>query len=199
MHLSPDALVDLAEGTRPEGAEAHLRQCEMCRRQVADLRAAITSALRVDVPEPSPLFWDHFSDRVRRAVAVEGGPSRSPGPRVRAWPSWAVAGGLAVALIVLVTTGRGTRSVPSAVPVQSGAGFTADDPGADAGALSDSAAADDASLALMANLASQMDPESVVEAGLVNHVGSLDEVVVTLTPGERGELQRLLKAELAKS
>ena len=35
-------------------------------------RAALTSLLSraktVDVPEPSPLFWDHFSSRVRAAI-----------------------------------------------------------------------------------------------------------------------------------
>src|SRR5690242_6792745 len=106
MHLSPDALIDLAEGTRPEGAEPHLRQCEMCRRQVSDLRASIAAALRLDVPEPSPLFWDHFSDRVRRAVAADGAPSRTPW--LRAWPSWTVAcaAGLAAAVIIVVAIGR---------------------------------------------------------------------------------------------
>ena len=55
------------------------------------------------------------------------------------------------------------------------------------------------SLALVADLASQMDAEAAVESGLTDHLGGLDEMVVTLTAGERGELRRLLKDELAKS
>ena len=53
-----------------------------------------------------------------------------------------------------------------------------------------------------------MDAEAAVEAGLVSHLGGpgvpggsagIDQVVVALTDGERVELQRILKDELAKS
>src|SRR5436190_125575 len=80
-HLRPDELIDLAEGTRPESSASHLRTCEACRRQLADARAMIAAAADVDVPEPSPLFWEHFSVRVREAIGTqpmevaEGAPS----------------------------------------------------------------------------------------------------------------------------
>ena len=70
-HLSPDHLIDLAEGTRPESSAPHLESCEACRRQLADMRAMMSAASEVAVPEPSPLFWDHLSERVRQAVALE--------------------------------------------------------------------------------------------------------------------------------
>ena len=40
----------------------------------------------VEVPEPSPLFWDHLSARVRDAVAAE--PARRWWSGVRSWPRW---------------------------------------------------------------------------------------------------------------
>ena len=36
-----------------------------------ELRGAIEAAAEVSVPEPSPLFWNHLSERVRTAVAEE--------------------------------------------------------------------------------------------------------------------------------
>ena len=59
MHLRPDELVDLAEGTRAESAAPHLAECAVCRLQLGDLKAMISAAAEVDVPEPSPFFWDH--------------------------------------------------------------------------------------------------------------------------------------------
>jgi len=86
MHLRPDELIDLAEGTRAESSAAHLAECAVCRLQVAELKAMMSAAADVDVPEPSPLFWDHFSARVHAAVADETPrPSRRklPGKRRR--------------------------------------------------------------------------------------------------------------------
>ena len=71
MHLQPDELVDLAEGTQAEASRPHLAACEACRRRLADLKAMMSAAVDVGVPEPSPLFWDHFSNRVHDAVAAE--------------------------------------------------------------------------------------------------------------------------------
>ena len=66
-------------------------------------------------------------------------------------------------------------------------------------ALEPFGAADDPSLALVADLTEQMDPQTIAETGWSSHVGAVDEVVASLTDDERLELQRLLKEELAKS
>src|SRR5258707_1769981 len=71
MHLSADELVDLAEGARPESSAPHLAACGPCRARLNDLRAMMSAVADVDVPEPSPLFWDHFSQRVHDAAASE--------------------------------------------------------------------------------------------------------------------------------
>src|SRR5882757_4935551 len=74
-HLTPEQFVDVADGTAPESSLPHLSGCDACRRQLAEMRASLSEmsagADRVDVPEPSPLFWDHLSSRVREAVAED--------------------------------------------------------------------------------------------------------------------------------
>ena len=196
MHLSADRLVDIAEGTRAETAEPHLQRCEACRRQVAELRAMMTAAAGVDMPEPSPLFWEHLSERVRRDVAAEAAPRRwLDAPWLGASTAWRVAATVATVAIVAVLLGRMTREGQNVPPASTA--FSA--AGDDALAIAGQDAADDASLALVADLAAQMDAEAAVESGLTDHLGGLDELVVTLTAGERGELRRLLKDELAKS
>jgi hypothetical protein len=195
MHLSAETLVELAEGTRAEAEESHLRRCEACRRQLAELRAMMTAAASVDIPEPSPLFWEHLSERVRRDIAAE-----APARRVldTSWirtSTWRIAATLATVAIVAVLVGRVSQRVRS-VPTQSPAFSAASD---DALVIPAPDMADDPSLALVVDLASQMDAEAVVESGLSDHLGGVDEMVATLTAGERGELQRLLKDELGKS
>ncbi len=192
MHLSPEELIDFAEGTRADSAVPHLASCEPCRRQIAELRSAMSAALDVDVPEPSPLFWDHFSKRVREAVAAEETPSvRSWGWRTLvpgSWRAWAVAGVAAAVMIsIYATTPR------SLAPSSAAREAAAPAP------LEPFGAADDPSLAFVADLAGQIDPEVVNETGWTSHVGAVDEVVANLTEDERIELQRLLEEELAKS
>ena len=79
MHMKTGELVDIAEGARTEASAPHLAVCEPCRAQLHDLRAMLSAARDVDVPEPSPLFWDHLSSRVSDAVAADARlkPSRS--------------------------------------------------------------------------------------------------------------------------
>src|SRR5262245_440746 len=70
-HLTPERLVDIAEGTEAERSVPHLADCDVCRRGRAELRATLAGAAGAghdDVPEPSPLFWDDLSARVRDGV-----------------------------------------------------------------------------------------------------------------------------------
>src|SRR4051794_31885113 len=109
-HLSPEEVLDIAEGARP--APPHLAACEPCRRQLDELRAVMTTAAEVDVPEPSPLFWDHLSARVREAVAAE------PVTKDGWFPSWRVLVPIAaLAVVVLVVVFAVTRS-RAAAPAQ---------------------------------------------------------------------------------
>lgn len=188
-HLTAAQLIDAAEGGRIVGASAaHLPACDICRRQIADLQALReTVAAGGDVPEPSPLFWDYLSAHVHDAVAAEGG-TRVAWWRPSAWPWLAMpvgAGTVLAVVLAFILTSRGLAPVPIA-PNPAPAEASATEP-----------AADDASLNLVADLASQMDWDAASQVGAPLHAGAADEAIGDLSPGERREMQRLLK-ELAQ-
>ena len=218
QHLKKEELIDLAEGTRPESAVPHLASCEFCRVQLADLRAVMSVAAAVEVPEPSPLFWDHFSARVRHAVASEAPgenienieniendeseASRWPA-RLWTWRALVPAAGFAAlvlaAVVVLRAPSEGGKSEPwsAGAPsmVEAGPG---PDPVNDVNVVDVAARVDDdPSLSLLADLAAELDWDDAVEAGLTDAAGSLDRVVTEMTNEERLELQRILKEELS--
>lgn len=111
-HLSPDEAVAALERTLDPARVAHLENCDRCRADIAGMRQMLTDIeAAADDHEPSPLFWDHFSDRVR--VAAQATPSPSP-----AWRRlWQPAVGLAaVGIVVFWLVGRDGpgQSLPSA-------------------------------------------------------------------------------------
>jgi DNA-directed RNA polymerase specialized sigma24 family protein len=59
-HLSPDLLIDLAEGTRRVVGRASRRVRRVPPRGLREMMAVAVGAA---IPEPSPLFWDHLSAR----------------------------------------------------------------------------------------------------------------------------------------
>jgi hypothetical protein len=201
MHLSADQLVDLAEGTQPESAAPHLASCAVCRRQLADMRAMMSVAADVEMPEPSPLFWDHLSARVGEAIAAEQTPRRSwigamSWPRLVA-PLASAAALVLIALVVFSSRGPATRGRTSiGVPGASSSTLAAD-PGTRTELLSDSNGTEDASLTLVAALTDDMDPERADEADLAGR-GSAEHAVTHMNDGELRELRRLLTEALAR-
>src|SRR5258708_16549800 len=192
MHLKVDELVDLAEGSRAESSAPHLATCEVCRRELSELKQTITLATEVSVPEPSPLFWDHLSRRVSDAIATDG----SPRP---IWWSWlraprfvipVLAAVLAIVFIVAVDVRDARLSRRASAPVAS-----MTDPH---DAMPEPVAGDDPSLVLVAELTSEMDLDGATEAGFAPQ-GSAEHAVTHMNGSELRELQRLLKEELANS
>jgi hypothetical protein len=193
-HLNEEDLIDLADGVRSEGSAPHLASCESCRRQLADLRAVMSAAAAVEVPEPSPLFWQHLSARVHEAVSSE---TRAPAPR---WaPSrfvWRMAA-LAAAVLVAAAAWR-TELVRHDVAPD---GLTPHSAVVEATLEANDVVslADDASLSLIAEMAGDLDWEGAVQAGLSTQAGAVDRAVLELSASERLELQRILKEELSRS
>lgn len=192
-HLSPEQLLDLADGTTPEASVAHLARCAECRAQLSDLRATMGLAMAADVPEPSPLFWDHLSTRVRDSIAAGDVPARrsvfSFGFERLSWRFMTVAGGAAAAVAVVLLAGTmRTPSVPMEQAAIEAPAAVAVTPQRDSGS-----AADAASLALLTELAVGLDWESAADAGITLTVGAADEAVLDLSGEERAELQRLLR------
>jgi hypothetical protein len=193
MHLSDVELVDLADGTRPETSAPHLATCEPCRRQLVDMRRMMSAAAAVDVPEPSPLFWEHFSDRVRDMVAAE---AHAP----RAWwrgllpmkqvliPSSAYA--LIALLVAGVVTSRGPRVPLTEItgPTQPEGFGAAENRDAD---LFEDAALEDESLTLMADLSAAIGVDVATDVVLAPRVGA-EHAVTNLNDDELRELERLL-------
>ena len=202
MHLNTEELIDIAEGARPESAAPHLAACEPCRAQLADLRAMMSAAKDVSVPEPSPLFWDHLSSRVSAAVAAEAAPRRS-WLDVARWsrgvlnPMLAVA---AVALLLAVIIPGMRAPAPAFRPAPIGVAIPPPTAVADAVVAPEllKDVTDDASLTLVASLTDGVDLDIAREAGLAPR-GSAEHAVTHMSDVELRELGRLLKEELARS
>ena len=195
MHLTSEELVDIAEGTRSEASAAHLAGCDPCRAQLSDLRAMMSAAADVDVPEPSPLFWDHLSSRVSAAIAAEAPgtqlvPSRELFRTLFGSRTLQLAVALAASLLIVVLV-NGRRTVPAVVEAP---GLTIADAVADPLGV---AADGDDSLTLVASLTDGQDLETVREAGLAPR-GSAEHAVTHMSDGELRELRRLLKEELTR-
>lgn len=189
-HLSPKALIDLAEGARPEHAFPHLETCARCQRRLADVRLALSTAALADVPEPSPLFWDHLSDRIRQAVRSEGPPPRHDWTTPRlSWRLAALGGALgivvAAALVWQVAPRRGADR--AAAVVTRGSEVQKSTQGAS-----------EAPFTFVADLAEGLEWETAAEAGLTTRFGTVDDTLTDLSSDERLELQRLLNEALSR-
>jgi hypothetical protein len=203
MHLNAEELVDIAEGTRSEGAVPHLAACAPCRAQLSELRAMMSAVNEADVPEPSPLFWDHLSSRVSAAVAEERAsrPSRSWAERLTAVRAYALVTVAAAVVIAAAVSSRVEAPAPLSPPASMVAVVAPPAAVADAVATPDllkDVTPDDPSLTLVASLTDDVDLETVREAGLAPR-GSAEHAVTHMSDGELRELGRLLKEELARS
>ena len=187
-HLSPEELIDIADGTSPE--PPHVASCGACRGQLADARAMMAAVTSVDVPEPSPLFWEHLSARVSEAVRAEAAPAP---PWFSSWRIVAPVAALAAAAALMIAVGVGRRmntdtSVPMALAPSAQAQASAE-PRA---LLSDGS--EDPGLAFVADLADGAD----VDAASVAPLGEspADHAVSHLNETELRALAALLKADM---
>lgn len=188
-HLSTEQFVDLAEGMRAESSFPHLQACATCREQLEALRSMMSAAADIEVPEPSPLFWDRVSARVREAVAASGPPRRAWW-HLSTWPRVAIPVVTAVVVVIAVGTMLTPRvqapTAPSFVSVPA--------PGPSVAAAD---SIDDPALGLVQELAAQMDWEDASQLAVATHPGLADEAFSELTQAERLEMRQLLQ-DLAK-
>jgi hypothetical protein len=182
-HLTPDELIDAMEGV---GHYAHLAECEHCRRELDDLAAVLADAHQGSVPEPSPLFWPHFSERVRTAIDRD---ARLAGT-LPAWLRWRVLLPLGAAAMIIL-------ALMFSVPNRDHAERAPAAPAIDANAPLDFAAASD-SWVVLADLLGEIDLDTATAAGVVAP-GIAEQAVLQLTADEQRELTRLLNAELTRA
>lgn len=100
-HLTERELIEAADGGLSAERQRHVNACPRCSESVAGLGAVLADVQQAgEVPEPSPLFWDHFSRRVSEATADEPVPA-SAGP----WTTWWRAAVVGVAMVCGVFLG----------------------------------------------------------------------------------------------
>ena len=183
-HLTSDELVDALDGALASTRQPHLDVCADCRGRVAELAAVATAARSIEVPEPSPLFWERFSERLR--VEIAAGVPDDRRPHWLAWPVLAPLAGLA--LVVLALGGLVSREglAPAATllvrsePAETDVGV-------------------EAAWALASDLMGAMNVADDQEAGLLVGPGSAERAALHLTTDEQVELVRLLRQELGRS
>lgn len=198
-HLKDDALLDLAETGK---GDTHADRCEACARRIEELREAIVTARQVGVPEPSPLFWEHFSANVRKAIAApEPGANGAVPGRASARPlplRWFACGALAVALVVVgawrIDSARRGRA-PATARTSGALQLPAEDRGRAFGPSE--SATDEASWDLVTDIAATVDLETATDAaGLSLQPGAAERAALQMSPDEQRELVRLLQAAI---
>ena len=179
-HFSPQEFVEAIEGTLVQARLDHLSACGECRAGVMELRQLVSNVeAAAPVPEPSPLFWDHFRARVREATTTAPPPARSwwaasLGPIVGV-----LVGASAVALVLLL------RPVPPVV--------TPDEP-VTTTVIAESPL-DEGSWELVRGIASGLSIDDV-ESVATPRAGTADAAIDELTPAQREQLAKMLRAEI---
>lgn len=139
-----------------------------------------------DVPEPSPLFWNHLSARVRDAVCDEP----LPGPWWMAyWRPVLLATGAVAALAMMVMLRTSAMPAPAATEL--------------AIAATSYELAADVEVSEMWRLIEAASPtmemQSVQDAGLMPTQYATDQAIQSLTLAQREALVRLLRREMGVS
>lgn len=180
-HLTPDELIDAMEKMLPADRQAHLASCEQCRSQLDDLVGVLHEAKQVSVPDPSPLFWNHFSQRVR--VAIDQQPAAN-----RGWPAW-------LRWQVLLPLGAAAMLILGLMMTMP---IDVDSP--DDWRLVDSTPLEPVgeSWGAVEDLVGHLDIETASAAGVIAP-GVAELAVLELTAEEQQELTRLLQAELTRA
>lgn len=191
-HLSSQEFVTALDKELTPARREHLEACASCQAQVAELRALVEEAAHdAEVPEPSPLFWDHFQGRVLTAVQSEE-PARPAW-----WATWLdprtfVAIG---AVLVAVTVSAALYMSRTIAPTP--------DTLAEAGGVEASAGADAATSLnrdeweFVASVMGTIEDEDIHEV-LAPSPNAVDAAMESLTSDERERLVKLLKAGMGE-
>jgi hypothetical protein len=200
-HLTPEQFVDIAESETAESSAPHLMSCEPCRRQLAEVRAMMSAASEANAPEPSPLYWEQLSARVREAIAEER-------VRPRSWREWllnprvlvpSLAGALAAALLFVALPRAPLETTAAPIPATPFAMSLANATLPSLPPLPPLGAADDPQLGFVADYSATLQWDEMREEMALAVPGrSGDALVGALTAGEQRELQRLLAGEMAQ-
>lgn len=199
-HLNDAQIVDAVDGRPGAAVSAHLAHCATCDARVAELRGMLQTVATDHVPEPSPLFWEHFPVRVSRAI--DAAPV-SRGSLIRARWLWGSAAAVAAVLVLLLLPisretgtpppdGRASDTTPATGVI------IANPEGLEAFEGLEDLEGDEAWTMVRA-VAEETDYEDVRGIGLTPRAGSLERAAMELTGDERDELARLIEQEIKRT
>jgi len=157
----------------------------------------ITRMREADVPEPSPLFWEHLSQRVHDAVAAEPVPSRGWSGRLNvAWAAGIVA---SLAMVLLAVTVSVRHQPVNGGRVAAISPVTVAGSDATAAANSLPAVEDDASFAVMGERASEVDFDEAGAAGLMVSPSTAEAAIGQMSGDDQRAVVELLQEEIKNS
>ena len=188
-HLTDEQIADAAGGPVPSPQMAHLSACAACASKVRELEAVLREVGAVDVPEPSPLFWQHFARQIGQAIER---PQPAMGARRLPWGAgWAAAAVVVIGLITMFVL-RPAGVPHQVVDVQP---RVEDAPAAFAAADVEPPDIDeDEAWAVVRSLAEELHYDDAREAGVVPRPGAVERAATELSDDERARLMRLLEA-----
>ena len=191
-HLSPEQIVDVADGCADAALAAHARVCDGCRANVDAVLEAWRLAQSDPPPEPSPLFWPHLAARIGRDVRR----TRVSVPFWRSW-GWRLAPLGALAILV-VAVAVGARMWPPASGSEGPAAGARPGAPAQAGAepTAEGEPLDDPSWTLVSVLSADVSVEDAEASGVLPPPGGTDKALLQLDGEERAELARILREEI---
>ena len=200
-HITDVEFIDLVDGTLAPARARHLDACESCRASASAIRETLARAANAEIPEPSPLFWDHFSARVQEGVRAESvAPSGWFGWAQSATMKWAMSGALLTLLLFAVVWRASAPRPGSSASEQIATASTtgpadpdAFDPDLDEAWALVRTVADDVARDTPAS--DEIAWDEVATEGFGVRPGAVEHAMVALTGDERSELLRLLQAE----
>jgi hypothetical protein len=196
-HLSSDDLVEAAESAPgQERASVHLAACASCRSRVEAIRGTLLLARRVEVPEPSPLFWQYFSDRVHRAVAAEPARRETRVAAGRLMWSGSFVAVMAILGVGAAVTFRTAQPIDRTLAVVPAGTAVPADRAAESVSGELALLDDDPAWTLMGELVSDVEWEAAADVGLLTPPGAAERVLDQMSPEEQRLLEERLRWEL---
>jgi hypothetical protein len=158
----------------------------MTDKELDEIVDRVSNAL--DVPEPSPLFWEHFPGRVRAAVDA------APAVHSAWWRRPVLAYALSAALVGSMSYVAWTNRV--GVPAVTVDNQVADTTAVDTATLEGLEDTEDPGWEVVTSVAESAGIETLHEAGFGVAPGSADAAIEAMTDAERAQLVALLRAEM---
>ena len=155
-----------------------------------ELRETLQRVQQVDAPDPSPLFWDGFAERVNAAIDRPGLPERR-------WWSPAALGWLGAAAAIVIAALVLFRTVDRAVPEPAPTTVVGSGPAEEMVPAED--VEQDAAWALVRDLAGDLEYDEIEAAGVSPRPGAVDGAAADMSDDERAELVRLIQDEMKRT